>query len=273
MKLAKNILIKLKLEQEINRYKKSIEKNKSFIEDSLEGELKYIAHNKKRYVSALREIDKLISKFKGTYNILDIGTSPFTFILQKRYKNAQIYSIDYTDKFNKICKLKKIHFKKVDLNKEKILFGKIKFDLVVFLEVLEHLNTNHKKVIGNIVQTMSTNSFCILQTPNKYSPRAIVTNVLRDSVLNKLSRIPPRIDESTHVKEYSLNELIQLIRNNGNFKVIIKEYSMYFDEIDSVLTYRKYPKLFKPLAKINYYVAKNISFLRRGMQIIVQKIS
>lgn len=266
-------MIKLRAEQEINEYQRDIKNNRFFMMDSFEEELKYISHNKKRYISALREIDKLISKFKKHYiYILDIGTSPFTFILRKRYKNVQIYSIDYSNKFKELCESKRVHFKKVDLNKEKISFRKIKFNLIVFLEVLEHLNTNHKKVIKNVGQAMSTNGFCILQTPNKYSPKAIVAAILFDNVWNKLSKPPVKGDEFTHAKEYSLNELSWLIKKNDNFKIIKKEHSMYFDEIDSALVYRKYAKLFKPLIRINYLITKNIRFLRRGMQVIFQKV-
>lgn len=266
------MIMKLKIEQEINEYQKNIKRNRSFMMGSIEEELKYISHNKQRYISAFREIDKLVPKFKKTFYILDIGTSPFTYMLRKRYKNAQIYTIDYTNKFKKICELKKINFKKVDLNKEKITFGKIKFDLVVFLEVLEHLNIDHEKIIENVSQTMSTNGYCILQTPNKYSPKAIVTAVLSEKVWDRLSSAPSKSNECAHVKEYSLNELSKLVRNNNNLKIVKKEHSMYFDEIDSALAYRKYLKLFEPLIRINYFIVKNIRFLRRGMQIIVQKI-
>lgn len=264
--------MKLNVEQVIDKYKENINKNGFFMMNSLEEEIKYIAHNNKRFGCVLNEIDSLVDKMGDRIRILDIGTSPFTFILRERYKNAQIYSIDYTGKFEKLCESKKIYFKRVDLNKQKILFGKTKFNIITFLEVLEHLSADHKKIIENIICALANGGHLILQTPNKYSPKAQITNVFTANIWNKLSEAPAISDEFIHFKEYSLGELLRMIGERQNLKIVKKVHAMYFDEIDSAVVYRKHLRLFKPLIHINRLVVKNIPLLRRGMQIIFQKI-
>lgn len=263
---------KSKSEKMIDSYFKTLTKNSPFIAGSLSEEIKYIMHNKKRYISALSEIDILAENINKEICILDIGTSPFTFILRERFKNAKIYSVDYTDKFKKQCKLKNIHFKKVDLNKQEIEFGKIKFDVVIFLEVIEHLQVDSKQALSKITGLIVANGYCILQTPNKYSLKAQAEKVVSRVTFNKLCLLSPIPVEFVHNKEYSLGELSSILQSIKNLVIIKKEYTLYFDDIDSALVYRKHSKMFQPLIAANFFIVKNAPFLRRGMQFIFQKI-
>lgn len=264
--------MKSKDEEAITRCQKSLSLNNPFMLESKTEEIKHFAHNKKRYISALNEIGSLTKNMPCQINILDIGTSPFTFILRKKFRNAQIYSVDYTKKFERACKLHGIHFKKVDLNKQKISFGETKFNLITFLEVIEHLKIDGKQVIGHIADLMNPGGYCILQTPNKYTPKRIIANILTQITLNRLFKPSSVADESVHFREYSLDQLSSVINQVKKTRVIKKEHSIYFDEIDSASVYRKYPRLFQPLIFVNYFIVKNIPFLRRGTQIIFQKV-
>lgn len=268
--------MKSKTEQLIDNYLKNLAKESVFIEGSLSREIKYIAHNKERYICALNEIEALLKSVNYLPNlkvgekkqicILDVGTSLFTFILREMFSNAEIYSIDYTNKYKEVCKLKRIHFKKIDLNKQRISFGATKFDLITFLEVLEHLLTDGKQVIENIASIMALNGYSILETPNKYSPKAQIDKIF------SLSKQKTSSKEFVHFKEYSLGEIVKIINGIKKIKIIKKEHLMYFDGINSATVYRRYIRLFQPLIWINYLVVKNIPFLRRGIQVIFQKV-
>ena len=260
----------MKAYQAIEKYKRNIVKNNVFMMDSLEEETKYINHNKYRYMEALAALDVLFSK-KHDLNLLDIGTSPFTFILKKRYKNIKIYTLDYTDKFKSFCQSKKIIFKKVDLSKNTIPFSEGMFRIVTFLEVIEHVDIKHDKLLLNVGKIMATNGFCILQTPNKYSPKSIISNFLGLKFWKILSESPTIGKEFRHVKEYSLKELTHLIGKQKIFEVVKKKHSMYFDEVESAIVYRKNIKFSVALIRANYFLVKKIAFLRRGMQLILRK--
>lgn len=256
----------------IDKYLQNLTKDTPFVGNSLSKGISDIKHNKKRYICALNEVDIIAKNMKKQVRILDIGTSPFTFLLREMFKNAEIYTIDYTNKFKKNCIQKKINFKRVDLNKQKISFGATKFDIVTFLEVLEHLKIDHKQIMGDIANLLVTNGLCILQTPNKYSPKAQATNIVNFITRNKLSVSSTISSEFTHFKECSLGELLKIINTTKNLRVINKMYPMYFDEIDSALVYRRHIKLFLPLVVVNHFITKNIPFLRRGMQISFQQM-
>lgn len=224
-------------------------------------EQKYISHNKSRFNYVFNLIDQ-------PRNILDIGTSPFTFMLRKKYPKTKIWTIDYSDKFAKRCRRSGIFFKKIDLEKDKLVIARNKFDVVTFLEVLEHLKTDHRKIIKDIYKLLSKGGRCILQTPNKFSPKSIFVNLISEVTWEKLSNTPPGREEFHHFKEYSLKGLVGLIGKIKGLKIILAEQPMYFDDINSAIVYRKFPKLFGPLIYFNYFLVKVFPFLRRGMVVV-----
>lgn len=257
----------LSAEVEINKYLSSVKKRTSYMLGSVTEEEKYIIHNTKRYIFTLKTIDKLIQNNKKIYSILDIGTSPFTFILKRRYKNLKISTIDYSDKFGKLCKNNKIIFKTVDLNRPKFDLGKEKYDLVTFLEVIEHLKGDHDLILNKIASSIKTSGFCILQTPNKFSPKAHINTFF----WNMFSEVSKRSEEFEHFKEYSLDELILKVKNIKNIKIVKSQLTTYFDHPSSTLVYRKTKSIFIPIMNIYYYLVLAVPFLRRGMQVILIK--
>lgn len=224
-------------------------------------EQKYVAHNKNRFEYVLNLIDQ-------PKKILDIGTSPFTFMLRKKYPNTKIWTIDYSSKFEKRCQKAGIFFKKIDLEKDRLVFNKNKFETITFLEVLEHLKTDHFKIIKEIFKLLAKNGKCILQTPNKFSPKSIFVNMISESNWEKFSNTSPGKEEFRHFKEYSLRELVSLIQKIKNLRIVTAERPLYFDDIDSAMVYRKFPILLKPLVYLNYFLVKAFPFFRRGMTVV-----
>lgn len=265
--------MKSKNGQFIIKYQKKLSAKDHFMLGSLDEEMMYFMHNRRRYIHALNQIDKLRKNNHQNIRVLDIGTSPFTFILSERYKKAQIYSVDYSNNFRDTCKLNGICFKKVDLNKQKISFGKTKFDLVIFLEVIEHLGIDGKKIINNVLDLMEPGGYCIIQTPNKYSLKVLITSILSFIGGNKLFTSPQVSKEFIHFKEYSLGELSKLIGETKKVRLVQKNHPLYFDEIDSAMVYRKYLIFSWPLVLVNHLIVKYLPLLRRGIQIIFQKIN
>jgi len=119
---------------------------------------------------------------------------------------------------------------------------------------------------------LTTGGVCILQTPNKFSPKAMFVKMISESVWEKFSNVSLGKDEFSHHKEYSLSELSNMIRKIKGVEIISAEQSMYFDEIASALVYQKYSLLFTPLVYLNYLLVKLFPFLRRGLMLIFRRI-
>ena len=167
--------------QEVTDYVKYIESLDTdvFMGNNREDEIKYLRHNTDRFIEALEIVDDFIWQRGTTINLLDIGTSPFTFILRKRYPKLKITTIDISNRFLARCKKENITLKTVDLNKINKLPIESRYDIITFLEVLEHLKSTHKRLFFWLEEILTNDGVCLVQTPNKYSFKALLVHFLR----------------------------------------------------------------------------------------------
>lgn len=235
-----------------------------------DAELKYLIHNKDRFCSALENTDQLLLNNPKKRQLLDIGTSPLTFILKKRYPHIQISTLDISDNMKKRCQKAKIKFIKANLNTTS-LPNDTKYDLVIFLEVLEHLKSDHTLILEWIAKILKPRGICLLQTPNKYSTKALLLKLVGLPIWDLLSKRPDYSPEFAHFKEYSLTELVNLIKQQPNLEVLNANYSLYYDTLESSMVYRNHATLLKPLLFVHYILTKHIPFIRRGMEIVFAK--
>lgn len=234
-------------------------------------EVKYLLHNKDRFLAALEDLDEIIASKPGKISLLDIGTSPITFIIKKRFPRVDVTTLDITDNLAGRCRKAGIHFAVANLNNPKDFPFNKKYDVIVFLEVLEHLKSDHRKVMGWISAILKKGGVCLLQTPNKYSPKAIAIKFMGLGWWDFLSKRPDIPEEFAHFKEYSLPELTSLVKQFPKFKITRAEHSLYFDTVDSASVYRRFVSLTRPMLITNKYIVTVLPLLRRGMQLIFVK--
>lgn len=258
---------------EFDKYIKEFEQlgDEYLIGDKNDG-IKRLLHNRDRYMLTLNELDLLLKSKKTKLRLLDIGTSPFTFILRKNYPNLDINSIDYTNSFLKACRREGINFGKVDLNNQNAKLGTEKFDIILFLETLEHISYDHRKTLEKIISSLKGGGYCILTTPNKYSPKAIL---LKNNIVKRfwsLFSVDAKSEgEFMHHLEYSLRELTKLIMNNFDIEMVQASHCLYYDTPQSALVYRKNKLVLKPILYFNYLFAYLVPTLRRGMIVVFRK--
>lgn len=265
---------KLTPTQQIDQFVSELKKIKdsSFMAGmSKEEELKYALHNKERFIAAIENIDLILSKSTGKVTLLDIGTSPLTFILRKRYPQLDITTLDMTEGLRERCKKNNVKFVKADLNKTQGLPKNKKYNIILFLEVLEHLKSNHQTIIKWVSQILEDNGACILQTPNKYSLKILILNIIGMPLWDLISKRPQSPEEFAHSKEYSLSELKDLINKFPDLSITQASHPIYFDTLSSSLVYRKFASPTKPLLFIHYLIASLSPILRRGMVVIFTK--
>lgn len=235
--------------------------------------LKRAWHNKERYLQTGNMLQHLLSQTGVEITLLDIGTSPFTFMLKRNYPKMKIHSIDYTDKYRDVCKKEGVIFQVVNLENTKSLIPKVKFKIILFLETIEHLRDNHYKVMNKVANSLTTDGYCIMSTPNRYSP---IAQLSRNKVFNKIwssfTQRPKTSDELVHAKEYSLNELIKLVEKNEKLELVKAKHVMFFDVLESTIIYRKNKLAIKPFLYLNLLFTKLIPIFRRGMIVVFRKI-
>lgn len=230
-----------------------------------------IQHNFRRYFSAVKEIEALWRTGNKSFEMLDIGTSPFTFLIKQIFPQVAISTVDLTSKLKARCTKKDIIFKRCDLIKENIPFPAQRFDVVTFLEVIEHLLTDHRKVIKEIKRVLKPEGLLILQTPNWSCLRNRICVLLGKNIQTPLEFLLSSTPTgNVHIREYSKSEVVSLLEKGG-FCILRAEFKYYFDELDSILVYRRNKFLSLLPALVYSKLTYAIKPFRRGIQVVAQK--
>lgn len=230
-------------------------------------------HNLDRYAELVSSLEKIIPSVKKRITLLDVGTSPLTFFLRSKYPSLEIHSLDYTDRYKSLCREHRINFRKIDLNVQSAKIPEDKFDIILLLEVIEHLRGKHVDIIKNLIKALKKEGCCIITTPNNYSLRMVLKRItVFNAFLSKFSPKTKASNKDPHYKEYSLSELVRLIKQIPSIRIKKASHTLFYDTTNSTSVFRKSGALVKPLLYSNYLVTKFIPPLRRGMEVVLIKI-
>ncbi len=151
----------------------------------------YLSFHKKRFKCIYEIICKLNPR-----NILDIGSSRFTYLLKKEGRNINV--LNKSD-----C----------NLEIEKIPFKDNLFDLVIYGEVIEHLHTNYLGSLKEIYRILKPKGFLLFETPNSRSLRKIfgIGNINKG-----------------HIREFSMKECSMMLQKADFDIVFTKKDPIHF---------------------------------------------
>lgn len=189
-------------------------------------ERKYISLHFKRWIEARELIYNIVPQ--GS-KILEIGIGGGGLSLLLSNNKYTIYGLDIkrneSEKWIKKLVEHGIIFNFCDVTQEKLPFRNGFFDIVLFLEVLEHLITDHPpyEILCEINRVMKNNSYLILSTPNL---AAINKRLLLLLGRNPLSWSIKREKAREHLREYTIDEL-QLMLERTGFEIMKKEFRNY----------------------------------------------
>lgn len=257
--------------QEIDALLTSLPSGGVFMLGTRDQEVRYTLHNRDRYRHTLATLDEALVSFPERLAILDIGTSPFTFILRRRYPQASIHTIDYTSAFKDRCRKNHIVFHQVDLAQSRLPAFRKRFHIVTFLEVIEHVAGDHKKILAFIAQVLKPGGLCIIQTPNRQAVKSMLRQAIPKTLWLLFSQEASETEEFKHVKEYAASELMTLVSSLPVFRVVRFDRPLYYDSISSSLVYRKSTLITLPFLFIHFVLTTLFPPLRVGMEAVLQK--
>ncbi len=173
-----------------------------------------------------KDILKLI-KTNGEYKLLDIGCSQLDF--SNLPKTMDSFGIDFKD--SKYYDKK--HFKKCNLDKEKIPFKNEFFDFVVAGEVIEHVKRPFE-LIEEISRVLKDGGILYLSTPNPHYYLEIIKDVFK---INEP-------DDKEHLNLYSRNHLINYCKSSSLRLVDFKRYKFWIPYLRLMILSLHTPPLF-----------------------------
>jgi SAM-dependent methyltransferase len=135
----------------------------------------------------------------------------------------------------------------------------IRFNLIVFAEVIEHLHTAPELVLHALCNLLTDDGIIVCQTPNASALHKRITLLLGRNPYERL-RIDAR--DPGHIREYTKRELIDAGRIAG-LEPVAHEYAEYFGRHGS------FPR--KLAVRIHEYVARIFPSLSRGQTIVFRR--
>lgn len=195
-------------------------------------------------------VHNLVERIVRYYNIhaermLDIGCSngSLTVLVANLVNASEVYGVDVSDKALEVARMRGVSTYRVDLNIETLPFHSGYFDLVMAIDIIEHL-LNTDNLISEAYRVLRHGGYFIVSTPNLaswvnrialllgYQPFTSEVSFIGD--FGKLKSKWYKGHISGHVRAYTLRALIEQVKYHG-FEVI-KESGGHIIHDNKILT-------------------------------------
>lgn len=205
------------------------------------GQDRYISDHKLRFYELLNAMLFLIGDHKSP-KIAEFGVSIFSGLYKKLLPSAIIYTIDrpvpedYVGFTEEKCKKIAGSFAHVsiDLTKEfphanPVLVASGGFDLILFTEILEHLDVNPLDLFESLKKLLAERGWIYVSTPNFFSRKNLIKISNRENPCSVYPRAGENWDFHHHHREYEMGELLKFLTQAG-LKVRGFYFSSCWDE-------------------------------------------
>lgn len=205
---------------EIENYIELLKRNEnislSHIEMDRDREIYYMEEHKYGFKKIIKSIPFLPKPIR----ILDIGTTPFTLFIKKKFQNYDVWTLDRTELMKERCEQAGIQLKSCNLDNGSIPFEDEYFDIVIFTEVLEHIFAPPTDILAEIKRIIRPSGKLILAVPN------IACLSKRIKLLFGITPLPNADHQMNkewvhghgHLHEYTKKEILSLCKSI-NFKI------------------------------------------------------
>lgn len=195
----------------------------------LEGDSKHFSAqavvHKPRYLFCARLLGSL--PVSGG-RLLDIGASPFSFILSELL-GFQVTVADMAEHYRDILTGRGIGYHHCDITEGHLPFEDKTFQVINFEEVMEHLPIDPRVYLREFRRALRDDGYLLLTTPNV----ACLKNRLRLALGFNYSCMfgPDAAGGFGHIREYTWSEAAQILDSAGfRIDTRLSGYRMYFDD-------------------------------------------
>lgn len=160
-------------------------------------------------------------------SLLDIGTSPLTFVYRLYFQAVDVATVDLTPLLAARCEKHAITPRQCDLAREAIPFETGSFDLCVFTEVMEHLPGGPGRAFAEIKRVLRPGGVLVFSLPNAANMvnrlRLLAGRPILDPIYEvfKEDAGEQSLGEGVwvhgfgHIREFTMSETLDLVRHYG----------------------------------------------------------
>jgi ubiquinone/menaquinone biosynthesis C-methylase UbiE len=190
-----------------------------FLENKINGDEKDYFHSHSGRFKRIVEETLSLLKEREECKILDVSTGAgHVPILLKLTSKHEIHATEHDESSKDRLEKEGITFKKCELSEMQLPYGDNYFDMVLFSEALEHLFFVPHKVIFEMRRVLKPGGYVILTTPNILALYRRVEFLFGHTPLDPVSIKRDNGKLQYHVRIYTMNELLQLLRET-NFNI------------------------------------------------------
>lgn len=197
-----------------------------------EGEKVYFTEQRGRYEFMLRYLEEGI--IPG-HALLDVGSHVLHFSMAASSLGYLVSGTDVGLFAGLVSnKLRQERYgisevRECDLSKDTLPYSDQSFDVVNFSETLEHLNFNPLPVVKELHRVLKPGGRVLITTPNALRLGNRVRFLMGHNVFADLNNLCWGDPYSAHYREYSLDEVVQLLEWGG-FTILIKKTCYLYPE-------------------------------------------
>ena len=252
--------------------------------------------NYKQYLFVLQKIlFPLLSEHSDISKVLDIGAGRGIYLLILSKLGFECHAIDtwseYEDRYNNRMGNKKdildrfeksnVKAKECDILASSLPFPDGEFDLVLFMDVIEHLATPLKRVLREISRVLTPGGYLILETPNTASLINRVKAVFGKSVYAANLDYWFNADQFFgHIREYTATELKWMLNQCGFECITAKKTDAPFfatpvankEELSKQLNETSWYSSYSAMGYERSFKVKSIRDVLRGLYLIITSI-
>ena len=183
----------------------------------------YLQFQHDRFLDTLSFVDK-------DAEILEVGSAPGQFTILLDRLGYRVKGVDLApERLAPIWCKYEISIAQADVEQDKLPFPDESFDIVLFMEILEHLRLNPLHALREVRRVLRPNGRIVLSTPNitpLHRLRFFVGKSYFDHPLETFGKLE-WLGHAGHIRLYSLEEIEDVLREIG-FRQFSHAYSGEF---------------------------------------------
>ena len=196
------------------------------------------------HLRRIKHVMKIIATFANHLNRIGIvGYSTFDQMFRENFPSQRFYNLVPSKLINASTDRKYTFECDLEQNSDKFSLPDVLFDGIIFTEVLEHMFFNDYEIMRNASLLLKRGGTLFFSVPN-VSALAKLTflSIGRNPYMTKERQINGVFGGYGHIREYSLNEAVNLVQSSS-FKVIkvigMNDYSNIFNKVARI-----FPKIY-----------------------------